>query len=187
MVNNHFPTIFGALVLAAALAGPANAADELEAKLQPCGACHGQNGVPTSPTIPIIWGQTTVYLVKQLHDYRSADRDNPIMATFAKTLQQPELRPAAVYFTGKTWPAGHPATPAAAEPEGMTVCKACHQEKFTGGMPAPRLAGQSYEYLAEQMRRFATEERSNSADMVKLMQGLSADQRDAMAHYLAGL
>ena len=29
---------------------------------------------------PIIWGQEQSYLVKQLHDYRSGDRDNQIMA-----------------------------------------------------------------------------------------------------------
>jgi cytochrome c553 len=38
---------------------PANAADEFEAKLQTCNACHGQNGQPVDKSIPIIWGQTT--------------------------------------------------------------------------------------------------------------------------------
>ncbi len=187
MGNNHFSTIFGALVIAAALAGPANAADEIEGKLQSCNACHGQNGQPISPNIPIIWGQTTAFLVKQLHDYRSGDRDNAIMSSLAKTLKQEELRPAAVYLTGKTWPAHAGAAAATPQPNGMAVCRACHQENFTGGLPAPRLAGQSYEYLVDQMRRFATEERSNNADMVKIMQALSAGEREAMARYLAGL
>jgi cytochrome c553 len=62
MVNSHFPTIFGALVIfAAGLAGPAGAADEIDAaKVAVCSSCHGANGTPSDPkTIPIIWGQQT--------------------------------------------------------------------------------------------------------------------------------
>ena len=60
MLNHRLPTIFGALVfLAGTLAGPSQAADEIDpAKVQVCGSCHGQNGVPLDPkTMPIIWGQ----------------------------------------------------------------------------------------------------------------------------------
>src|ERR1700722_14410631 len=117
MLNQRFPTIFGALVIfAGALAGPTQAADEIDpAKVQVCGSCHGQNGVPLDPkTMPIIWGQQQNFLVKQLHDYRAGDRDNAIMAAMAKTLTQEELRPAAAYLASKPWPAH--AAPAAAAP-----------------------------------------------------------------------
>jgi cytochrome c553 len=190
MINHHFPTTFGALViLAAALAGPAVAADEIEAKLQVCGSCHGQNGEPMDPkTMPIIWGQQQNFLVKQLHDYRAGDRANPIMAAMAKTLTQEELRPAAAYFASKPWPAHAAAAPAAAPPpSNMAVCQICHQEKFVGGAPAPRLAGQSYEYLIKQMNDFANGTRTNNMDMVTIMTALSASDREAMAHYIAGL
>jgi cytochrome c553 len=187
MFNSHLPTIFGALVISAALAAPANAAEGIEAKLQVCNSCHGDNGVPIDATIPIIWGQTEYFLVKQLHDYKSGDRDNTIMASFAKRFEQAELRPAARYFAGKSWPARTTTVAATSPPDGIAVCQICHQPGFVGALPAPRLAGQSYEYLVEQMRKFADGERTNNADMVKLMEGLSADQRDAMAHYIAGL
>jgi cytochrome c553 len=189
MINLHLPTTFGALViLAAALAGPAIAADEIEAKLQVCGSCHGQNGQPMDPkTMPVIWGQQQNFLVKQLHDYRAGDRENPIMAAMAKTLKQEELRPAAAYFASKSWPAPNAAAAAAPPPDGMAVCQICHQEKFVGGAPAPRLAGQSYEYLIKQMNDFANGTRTNSMDMAKIMSELSASQREAMAHYIAGL
>src|ERR1700681_4918521 len=119
MINNHFPTIFGAVfIFAAALAGTANSAG-IEDKLQACNACHGQNGEPVDVNTPIIWGQQTNFLVKQLHDYRAGDRDNPIMAAMAKSLTQEELRPAAVYLTSKGWPAGHPAAAAATPPAGI--------------------------------------------------------------------
>ncbi len=56
-------------------------------------------------TIPIIWGQQQSYLVKQMHDYRSGDRDNPIMTPIAKGLAQEDLRKIAAYFAAKSWPA----------------------------------------------------------------------------------
>jgi cytochrome c553 len=172
---------------AMAMVHAANAADDLDARLQTCNACHGADGKPISAAIPIIWGQQTAYLVKQIHDYRAKDRDNPVMTPLAATIKQEETRKAAAYFAAKTWPAvAHPAA-AASEPKGMTVCKACHQPNFEGGLPAPRLAGQSYEYLKDAMQSFADGERTNSADMAKLMKMVPKADRDAMAHYLAGL
>lgn len=189
MINNRFPmTVRALLLFAAALVAPANAADDLEAKLQVCSSCHGASGVPSDPkTMPIIWGQTQVFLVKQLHDYRAGDRDNPIMAAMAKTLSQEELRPAAAYFEKKMWPAKQGTSTPLPAPNGIAVCQACHQQGFVGGMPAPRLVGQSYEYLIKQMNAFADGTRTNNMDMVKIMKELSPADRDAMAHYIASL
>ena len=69
----------------------------------------------------------------------------------------------------------------------MAVCQICHQEKFVGGLPAPRLAGQSYEFLLQAMNSFANGERTNNVDMVKLMEGISPAQREAMAKYISSL
>jgi cytochrome c553 len=49
------------------------------------------------------------------------------------------------------------------------------------------LAGQTYEYLVEAMRRFADGERTNNADMVQIMKGISPADREAMARYLSTL
>jgi cytochrome c553 len=187
MTNKHLPTIFCTLVILAALGAPAGAAEAIEAKLEACTACHGENGVPIDAKFPIIWGQTEYFLVKQLHDYKSGDRENQIMATFAKTLTQAELRPAAAYLSKKPWPARKTPVAAATPPDGIAVCQICHQPNFVGALPAPRLAGQSYEYLVEAMRTFADGERTNNADMVKIMQELSPAQRDAMARYISSL
>ena len=167
---------------------PANAADELEARLATCNACHGQNGQPIDKAIPIIWGQQTSYLVKQLHDYRSEDRASPIMSPLAATIKPEEWRKVAGYFAAKTWPAkqaSSAATPPAAEK--IAVCRICHQPNFEGGLPAPRLAGQSYEYLVAAMNSFVDDKRTNSVDMATLMKALSAADREAIARYLADL
>ena len=55
------------------------------------------------------------------------------------------------------------------------------------GMTTPRLAGQTYEYLVDAMRRFADGERTNNADMVQIMKGISPADREAMARYLSSL
>lgn len=187
MINNRFPTVFAALVISAAVAAPVNAAEAIDAKLQACGACHGENGVPINATTPIIWGQQEYFIVKQLHDYKSGDRDNQLMSTFAKTLSQADLRPAAAYFAKKSWPARSASAAPTSPPPGMAVCQVCHQQNFVGGLPAPRLAGQSYEYLVAAMGSFADGQRTNNADMVKIMEALSPAERAAMAHYISSL
>jgi cytochrome c553 len=193
MFGRLFSTIFGAgigFTVIALPALPAYAADDIDAKVQVCAACHGQNGVPTDPkTMPIIWGQQQSYLVKQLHDYRSGDRDNPIMSLIAKGIDQQDLRKIAAYFAAKNWPAppAPAAAAAAAPPQGIAQCQACHQPNFEGGMPAPRLAGLSYEYLVAAMRNFADGQRTNNLDMPKFMHALTESDRDAMARYLSAL
>lgn len=189
MLNSHYlPTIFGALVIAAALSGPATAQNSgLEAKVQVCGSCHGQDGHPINAMTPIIWGQQTNFLVKQMHDFRSDDRPSPVMKPFAQSLSQDELRPAAQYFNMKPWPAKQTNAAAMPQPPKMEVCQICHQPNFVGGAPAPRLAGQPYEYLIKAMNDFANGARTNNMDMVKIMSELTPAERDAMAHYIASL
>ena len=187
MLKGFFSAIFDAAVGFAITAIPAYAADDIEAKVQLCAACHGENGVPADPrTIPIIWGQQQSYLVKQLHDFRSGDRDSPIMSPIAKGLAQEDLRKIAAYFAAKAWPAQHAAASEPA-PNGIAQCQPCHQPHFEGGAPAPRLAGLSYEYLVAAMRGFAAGERTNNGDMPKFMQALTDSERDAMARYLSAL
>ena len=198
MTNNHVPTVFGVLVVLAALAVPANADEahpipgpstqaEFGAKLLVCNVCHGENGAPKTATIPVLWGQQESYLVKQLHDFQSGDRKFEVMSWIATTLSQAEQGSAAAFFAKKSWPARSAGAASTSPPAMVAVCEVCHQQNFAGGLPAPRLAGQSYEYLVEAMRRFAEGERTNNADMVKIMAAISPAEREAMARYISGL
>ena len=177
--------------IAAVLNAPAQAQGaqpNIESKAQMCNACHGQNGVPLDPkTMPIIWGQQVYYMAKSLHDYKTGEREHPVMSAIARGLQLNELRPMAAYFAAKPWPAKQASTPAGAPPKGIAQCQACHQQNFEGGPPGPRLAGLSYEYLVASMRSFANDQRTNNEDMPKMMKALSESERDAIARYLAGL
>jgi cytochrome c553 len=188
MFAGRVSAIFGVGVGFALAVVPACAADDIEAKAQACAACHGQNGVPTDPkTIPIIWGQQQSYLMKQLRDYRSGERDSPIMSPIAKQLAQEDLRKIAAYFAAKSWPAKTTPVAASSPPQGIAQCQPCHQPNFEGGPPAPRLAGLSYDYLLAEMRGFAANTRTNNEDMPKFMHALPENEIDAMARYLSAL
>src|SRR5215470_10064435 len=150
MLTRFVSAIFG-MGISLAIA-PAHAADDIEAKAQPCAACHGDKGVPTDPkTIPVIWGQEQSYLMKQLRDFRNGERRSAVMSPIAKDLAEGDLRKIAVYFAAKTWPAQVASVKPTSPPKGIVQCQPCHQSNFQGGMPAPRLAGLSYEYLVASM------------------------------------
>jgi cytochrome c553 len=206
MINTHCPTVFGVMVVLAALATPTNAVEHaverpalptpgnaaeataiLGAKLLVCNTCHGADGVPRSAAAPIIWGQQENYLVKQMHDFQSGGRDNEVMEWMATALTPAELGSAAVYFSKKNWPARPAGAGSASPPAVVAVCQACHQQNLAGGLPAPRLAGQRYESLVEAMRRYAEGERTNNAEMMNIMKALSPAERDAMARYISEL
>ena len=196
--------VFGVLAALLVLAAPAKAAQaaaptaaedapdpnaqrEFSAKMMGCNLCHGTNGVPKMPAIPVIWGQQQDYLTNQLHNFENGNRTQEVMKWMTETLTEEERPAAAAYFSKQKWPAKAAGAAAAPVPRNMVVCQACHLPNFVGGILVPRLAGQSYEYLIEEMRRFASDERKNNADMTQLMKAVSPADRDAMARYLAGL
>ena len=212
MVNNHFPTVVGVLIVLVALSAPAKAQTPahpaghiperpavatvgntaeaeaiLGAKLLVCSTCHGTDGVPKHGATPIIWGLQENYLLKQLHEFQTKARDNDVMTWMATALTQAELAPAAAYFAKTSWPARSTNVASAAPPSAIAVCQICHQQDLMGGLPGPRLAGQRYEYLVDAMNRFAKGERKNNTDMVKIMEAISPAEREAMARYISGL
>ena len=75
------------LLLIASLAslaalGSAHAAGDAEAgkaKSAACAACHGPDGNSVAPTFPKLAGQHADYLVKQLKEYKSGERQNATM------------------------------------------------------------------------------------------------------------
>jgi len=212
MINNRFPTVFAALIAMAAMGVPALAAEHavevpavatpgnaaeaaafLGAKLLICNTCHGPDGTPRSTPTPIIWGQQENYLLKQMHDFVHGDRDSEVMSWMATALTPSEIESAAAFFSKKNWPTRPTATPAtapvapASQPPIAAVCQACHGQNFVGGLAAPRLAGQTYGYLVEAMRRYAESERKNNTDMMRMMEAILPAEREAIARYISSL
>ena len=194
MTNHCVSTVFGLLGVLAAVTipvTPGNAAEAqtvLGGKLVVCGVCHGVDGSPKLEGVPIIWGLQENYLAKQLHDFQTGERASDVMTWMATALSDAEVAPVAAYFANKNWPARTTAVAASASPPAtVAVCQACHQPNLVGGVAAPRLAGQSYEYLVETMRRFADGERTNNPVMTSIMQAIAPADREAMARYISGL
>ena len=90
---------------AALLAGATAAwADTIEEKAVLCSVCHGANGVPDFPAIPIIWGQNEGYLYLELRDFQKGARKDDRMTPIAQSLAKEDLLALAAYFSTKPWP-----------------------------------------------------------------------------------
>jgi cytochrome c553 len=87
---------------------PASAKGDIEAgraKAQTCQACHGANGNGMGdPQYPRLAGQHADYLEKALKDYRSGQRSNAIMAGFAATLSDQDIRDLAAFYAAQKGP-----------------------------------------------------------------------------------
>ena len=65
-------------------------------------------------------------------------------------------------------------------------CGVCHLADFRGREQIPRLAGQREEYLADMMRRFRDAPPPGSDTLMSaVLYGVSNDDIDALAHFLA--
>lgn len=64
-----------------------------------CQSCHGPNGNQSiTPDIPVLAGQHEDYLAHALSAYRSGDRQQAIMSTFAGQLSDQDIEDIAEYF-----------------------------------------------------------------------------------------
>jgi len=168
---------------------------------QYCSACHGLRGDDTAgPHFPYLASQQYDYLVKQLKNFQSGDRNNPIMATFAALVPPADIPALAAYFSKQPLarvPANSDALSARGEAifkngigggtvPGCWVCHGAHGEGRDGLFP--RIAGQRADYLANQLRSFKAKERNNdpSALMRQVAGRMSDDDIAAVAAYLSG-
>jgi cytochrome c553 len=161
-----------------------------------CSACHLPNGSGRPDgTFPQLAGQHTSVLIKQIADIRAGRRDNPIMYPFAITLTDPqELADVAAYLQTLPIPPGNGRGPGTNLPEGEALykkdCVQCHGDHGEGSAEKfyPVLAGQHYEYLLRQIRDIAAKRRRNAnPDMVKVVQGYTDDQLQAVVDYMSRL
>ncbi len=170
------------------------------AGVQACVACHGQAGItPTGGIFPNLAGLTSEYLAKQLADFRSGSRVQPLMNTVARALTEQEIGQVAAYYGTLAGPplhvgeaGGEAARKLDLQGDGaraLPACANCHGLRGMGEGPLlPRLAGQSKEYFTDQMTAFRNGSRRN--DDVGVMRAFSQRLTDseiaALAQYYAG-
>jgi cytochrome c553 len=76
--------------------------EKVKEKAATCAACHGADGNSSTPAqsqYPRLAGQYHDYLARALHEYKSGERKNPIMAGMAAPLSEVEIDALARYFS----------------------------------------------------------------------------------------
>ena len=63
-----------------------------------CASCHGAGGNSTIVANPKLAGQVGTYIHKQLVDFTTPQRNNPVMSTYAKMLTEEDKRNIAAYL-----------------------------------------------------------------------------------------
>lgn len=93
--------IAGASLVVSAAAGAAGDAAAGKSKSAVCAACHGADGNSANPMWPSLAGQHAPYLVKQMKDFKSGARKDPVMAPMAKPLSDQDIENLAAYFASQ--------------------------------------------------------------------------------------
>lgn len=164
-----------------------------------CAACHNADGNSVITVNPRLAGQHPEYITKQLNNFKSGDRANPVMGAMAASLSADDMVKLGVYFGGQKPKSsnakengpgslGEKIYKGGVAAKGLPACASCHGP--TGaGIPVqfPRLAGQHADYTVVQLKAFRSGERAN-APMMKVIAGKMSDQDiAAVADYIQGL
>ena len=183
----------------AVLEGDADAGKSLTAA---CAACHGDDGNSPSPANPKLAGQGERYLLKQLKDIQSGERDVPLMSGQLNNMSEQNLADIAAYYASQTQTGGA-ADPALVElgeeiyrngnhERGIASCMGCHGPAGEGNAPGgfPMIAGQHADYIASQLRGFAEGKRVNDGEsraMRGVAERMNENEIKAVASYIEGL
>jgi len=165
----------------------------LAADPQLCAACHGPEGNSSTPANPSLAAQPAQFVSIQLYQFREGNRKDPQMSPMAEKLSNKEMNELAAYFSKqkaaapshKTSPESTAAGPKLAQ---QLNCVQCHGPALRGQEHIPRLAGQQYEYLLAQLRKFKARTRGDfDGFMTQIAQPLSDKDIEILADYAAGL
>ncbi|MFZ5677121.1 MAG: c-type cytochrome [Pseudomonadota bacterium] len=162
-----------------------------------CARCHGDDGLGRSPATPIIAGQSEAYLAASLRAYLSGARPSGIMSLPVSTVDPDDIPALARFYARLPAAIGGTAMDDArkggvifrngSRARNVPACQSCH-----GGDNRnpryPRIAGQSPDYIAAQLRLFRAGVRGGT-DRSQLMtaaaHGLADDEISALAAFLA--
>ena len=203
-----------ATVLLASFSSSIAAAGDAEAgqiKSVTCMGCHGLAGNSETALFPKLAGQGEVYLLKQLQNFKSGERNNAIMAGVASLLSEQDMMDIAAYYSiqtisensakgdAETIELGRKIYVGGKMDTQTTACIACHGPKGLGIPTAgfPALSAQHADYIVVQLkafRQYSINEQTGSDDvsrtnemMVNVAKGLTTVEIEALAQYIAGL
>lgn len=187
------------------LIGAANAtegnAEAGKAKSATCVACHGTDGNSPITIYPKIAGQHSEYLYKQLKEFKSGTRPDPVMAGMVAALSDQDMKDLAAYFASQTMSSGTTPEDVVAEGEylyrggdmdrGIPACIACHGPRGVGHSLAgfPKISFQHPEYIKAQLEKFRSGDRANDSNgmMRDIAVKLTDKDIEILSKYMSGL
>jgi cytochrome c553 len=167
--------------------------------LPACVSCHGEGGNSTITVNPKLAAQHEGYIYKQLVNFTTADRNQPVMTIYAKMLTDEEKHNIAAFLaTQKSKPGaaknkdtielGKKIYRGGIAETKVPACASCHGANGAGiPVQYPRIAGQHQDYTVAQLGLFKTDGRKNSPQMSTIAKRMSDDEMKAVADYIAGL
>ncbi|MBU3577410.1 cytochrome c [Polynucleobacter sp. UK-Kesae-W10] len=168
----------------------------------PCIACHGADGkgMPSSG-FPRLSGLPAPYIEKQLYDFRSGARENPVMGPIAKALSDEEIKELAIAYSKrpkvnvnnstKSNPVQGSGAWIATRGEwnkNIPECTLCHGPDGVGvGDSFPPLAGQSPLYLENQLNAWREQKLTTPKKTSNIPATRHNDPNHLMQHIAASL
>jgi cytochrome c553 len=190
-------------LLTLALGAPSQAAniEAGKAKATMCAGCHGADGNGgADPTWPKLAGQDATYLAKQLKDFKTGARKDPIMAGMAAGLSEADTANLGAYYASLKASRGAARNAELAKAggklfrggdvkEGVAACMSCHGPSGQGIAPRyPAVSGQKAVYTKKQLAAFKSGARKNDGEvMTRIAAKLGDADIDALAEYMAGV
>lgn len=182
-----------------AIKGDPKAAESIVTKV--CAACHAVDGNSIAAANPKLAGMNAEYLYKQLTEFKSGARKNPVMAGVVKDLSDADMQNLAAHYSAqKPKPGtaknmelaliGEKIYRGGVQGAGVPACASCHGPQGQG-IPTqfPRLSGQHAGYTYTQLNDFRLGKRAN--DGAKMMRTIAVKMSDsdmqAVAAYIQGL
>jgi len=196
-----------AAILAIVFCAPARADDRgsVQAKLEYCKICHGLSGQGYRGylTMPRLAGQQPRYLENQMRAFLDHRRASAVMSGVARSVSPSMVAALANHFRDLN-PGPMGGAPRERLGLGRTIyeeglpeanipaCSACHGPDAKGQDEIPRLAGQLFPYIVEELTNWSKERGPGSKDdpsavMVPTAHNLNRSQIAAIAAYLSYL
>ena len=184
-----------AVLLGACLLPGSFAQAQAPASASVCETCHGPGGDSRFGAIPRLNGQPKGYILERLKEFLDPTHETPhasqVMGPNAARLSDADAAQLADYLSnqaptrangfGAEAELGKKIFLEGAEPA-IPACSTCHGKEGDGLGTVPRLRGQHYDYLMEQLNNFATDARS-AAPMNRHVWDMTLRQMRALAFY----
>lgn len=195
--------LMGTTLLGLGFATGAAAAD-VNKLVADCANCHGKDGASMDKDVPIIGGNSVVYITGTFANYKSKDRPCPEvkylegankgnttdMCKIAKEFSDAEIKQIAEYFAAKPFVRAKQTFDATLANKGEKIheksCKKCHAD---GGSLASDdsgiLAGQWAPVIRQQFKEFGAGERPMEKKMKPKFEKLEPADLEALVNYYA--